>query len=148
MTCAFWETYNYNYRSGASEMLFYQGQASINTVDYDDDTVFSGPTNWNKFSTEEYVAYGFSRYQWFGVMESYEGGFDYDHWLNLNQESGLTHFFRFMAIGDNRLDIGDTLDLVVAEDEDAEVLLQSIELASGVSLAASAAAVLACATLL
>ena len=81
-------------------------------------------------------------------MESYEGGFDYDNWLNLNQESGLTNFFRFMAIGDNRLDIGDTLDLVVAEDEDAEVLLQSIELASGVSLAASAAAVLACATLL
>jgi len=110
--------------------------------------VFSGVANKNDFSDEEYVAYGFSRYQWFGVMETYEGEFDYDHWLNLNQESGLTHWFRFMAIGDNRLDIGDTLDLVVAEEQDDEVLLQSIELASGVSLAASAAAVLACATLL
>jgi len=110
--------------------------------------VFYGPRNKNDFSDEEYVAYGFSRYQWFGVMETYEGEFDTDNWLNLNQESGLTHWFRFMAIGDNRLDIGDTLDLVVAEEQDDEVLLQSIELASGVSLAASAAAVLACATLL
>ena len=58
------------------------------------------------------------------------------------------HFHRFLAVDDERLDIGDTLTVWVAEDENDETMSTSLVLASGVSLAASAAAVLASAILL
>ena len=58
------------------------------------------------------------------------------------------HLHRWLSTNDERLDIGDTLTVWIAEDANNEVISTSLELASGVSLAASAAAVLASATLL
>jgi len=70
------------------------------------------------------------------------------YWFNYNAGLGLIHFHRFLAVHDERLDIGDTLTVWVAEDYGSETMSTSLELASGVSLAASAAAVLASAILL
>ena len=58
------------------------------------------------------------------------------------------HLHRWLSTNDERLDIGDTLTVWIAEDANNEVISTSLELASGVSLAASAAAVLVSATLL
>ena len=58
------------------------------------------------------------------------------------------HLHRFLSVREERLDIGDTLTFWVIEDENDKVMSTIVELASGVSLAASAAAVLASATLL
>ena len=56
------------------------------------------------------------------------------------------HFWKFLAINDDRLDIGDTVTYFVADPANSEVKETSIELASGVSLAASAALLLASAS--
>ena len=70
------------------------------------------------------------------------------YWFNYNAGLGLIHFHRFLAVHDERLDIGDTLTVWVAESYSDDAMSTSLELASGVSLAASAAAVLASAILL
>ena len=57
-------------------------------------------------------------------------------------------FWNFKAVHDDRMDVGDMLTIFVASVTSGEMLEQEIELASGVSLAASAAAVLASAILL
>ena len=57
-------------------------------------------------------------------------------------------FWNFKAVHEDRMDVGDMLTIVVASEVYGETLEQEIELASGVSLAASAAAVLASAILL
>ena len=61
---------------------------------------------------------------------------------------GNLAFWNFKAFSDERIDIGDELTIIVADKDNDEVNEQLIELGSGVSLAASAAAVLASATLL
>ena len=61
---------------------------------------------------------------------------------------GNLGFWNFKAVNDERMDIGDELTIIVAEYTDYETVEQVIELGSGVSLAASAAAVLASAILL
>ena len=96
-----------------------------------------------------YPNYGFSSTQFGSIMNNNENGYgEGDYWFEYNAGLGLMHFHRFLAVNDERLDIGDTLTVWMAENYDDELMSTSLELASGVSLAASAAAVLASATLL
>ena len=97
----------------------------------------------------DYPNYGFSSTQFGSIMNVRDNGYaDGDYWFDYNAGLGLMHFHRFLAVHDERLDIGDTLTVWVAEDYASETMSTSLELASGVSLAASAAAVLASAILL
>jgi len=97
----------------------------------------------------DYPNYGFSSTQFGSIMNIDEDGYgESDYWFDDNAGLGLMHFHRFLAVHDERLDIGDTLTVWVAEDYASETMSTSLELASGVSLAASAAAVLASAILL
>jgi len=97
----------------------------------------------------DYPNYGFSSTQFGSIMNiDDDGDGEADYWFDNNAGLGLMHFHRFLAVHDERLDIGDTLTVWVAEDYGSETMSTSLELASGVSLAASAAAVLASAILL
>jgi hypothetical protein len=101
------------------------------------------------FYNLDYPNYGFSSTQFGTIMNiDDDGDGDDDYWFDYNSGMGYMHLHRFLAVNDERLDIGDTLTFWVIEDENTEVMSTSVELASGVSLAASAAAVLASATLL
>jgi len=138
-----------DYDPVGSFTYFYTGIAKIDTVDFEDDGSFDGSYDYTYFYSLYYPNYGFSSTQFGSIMNIDEdGNGDGDYWFDYNAGLGLMHFHRFLAVHDERLDIGDTLTVWVAEDENDEVMSTSLELASGVSLAASAAAVLASATLL
>ena len=138
-----------DYDSVGSYTYFYTGIAKIDTVDFEDDGAFPGDYDRTWFYNLDYPNYGFSLTQFGSIMNiDDDGDGEADYWFDYNAGLGLMHFHRFLAVHDERLDIGDTLTVWVAEDENDEVMSTSLELASGVSLAASAAAVLASATLL
>ena len=102
-----------------------------------------------RFYNLDYPNYGFSSTQFGTIMNiDDDGDGDDEYWFDYNSGMGYMHLHRFLAVNDERLDIGDTLTFWVMEYENYEVISTSVELASGVSLAASAAAVLASATLL
>jgi len=97
----------------------------------------------------DYPNYGFSSTQFGSIMNiAADGDGEGTNWFDDNAGQGLMHFHRFLAVHDERLDIGDTLTVWVAEAYSDDAMSTSLELASGVSLAASAAAVLASAILL
>jgi len=123
--------------------------ARINTFDFTDDGDFGSSYTGEWLYDLDYPNYGFSSTQFGSVMNINEDGAgDDSYWFYYNAGLGLMHFHRFLAVNDERLDIGDTLTVWCIETVNDKVMSTSLELASGVSLAASAAAVLASATLL
>ena len=134
--------------TGDNYAKFTAGIARVNTYDFEDDGDLTFVYSYDQHWQIEYPNYGFSSTQFGSVMNSYAGSGLSTYWFAYNAGSGFMHFHRFLAVNDERLDIGDTLTVWVAEDEYDETMSTSLELASGVSLAASAAAVLASATLL
>jgi len=138
-----------DYDSTDNFVKFYAGIAKVDTVDFEDDGAFSGSYSSSWIHSLDYPNYGFSSTQFGSIMNIAADGDGYDtNWFDNNAGQGLMHFHRFLAVHDERLDIGDTLTVWVAEDYGSETMSTSLELASGVSLAASAAAVLASAILL
>jgi hypothetical protein len=135
---------------GGSQIVdIYAGIAKCDTVDFEDDGAFTGCYEYTYIYNLDYPNYGFSLTQFGSIMNiDDDGDGEADYWFDYNAGLGLMHFHRFLAVHDERLDIGDTLTVWVAEDYGDETMSTSLELASGVSLAASAAAVLASATLL
>jgi len=130
-------------------VYFYAGIAKVDTVDFEDDGAFTGSYNLSWIYYLDYPNYGFSSTQFGSIMNIDDDGASAGtYWFDYNAGLGLMHFHRFLAVHDERLDIGDTLTVWVAEDYGDETMSTSLELASGVSLAASAAAVLASAILL
>ena len=137
------------YIAAGSFTVFYAGIAKIDTVDFEDDGAFSGSYDNTWLYNLDYPNYGFSSTQFGSIMNIDEDGDGYGHyWFDENAGLGLMHFHRFLAVNDERLDIGDTLTVWCIDYVNDKVMSTSLELASGVSLAASAAAVLASATLL
>jgi hypothetical protein len=135
--------------SGANSVDFYAGIAKVDTVDFEDDGTFTNAYSYTYIYNLAYPNYGFSSTQFGSIMNiDDDGDGEADYWFDNNAGLGLMHFHRFLAVHDERLDIGDTLTVWVAEDYGSETMSTSLELASGVSLAASAAAVLASAILL
>ena len=133
----------------ASYVVLETGIAKINTFDFPDDGDFDSVYDGSWLYELSYPNYGFSSTQFGSVMNIDEDGqFGDLYWFTYNAGLGLMHFHRFLAVNDERLDIGDTLTVWTIETENDKVMSTSLELASGVSLAASAAAVLASATLL
>ena len=133
----------------ANYVYFYAGIAKIDTVDFEDDGTFTSYYTRSWIYNLDYPNYGFSSTQFGSIMNiDDDGDGEADYWFDNNAGLGLMHFHRFLAVHDERLDIGDTLTVWVAEDYGSETMSTSLELASGVSLAASAAAVLASAILL
>ena len=114
------------------------------------DGTWTEALKYEQFLNLTYPSYGFSRTSWFSAKNLYEDSYDTSYWLEENNDDGNMSFWNFKAVHEDRMDVGDMLTIVVASegDADAEMLEQEIELASGVSLAASAAAVLASAILL
>lgn len=135
---------------GGSQIVdIYAGIAKCDTVDFEDDGTFTSCYEYTYIYNLDYPNYGFSLTQFGSIMNIDEDGYgEADYWFDYNAGLGLMHFHRFLAVHDERLDIGDTLTVWVAEDYGDETMSTSLELASGVSLAASAAAVLASAILL
>ena len=129
---------------------FYAGISKVNTYDFEDDGNFVDSFwDYTYFYNLDYPNYGFSSTQFGSTMNIDDNGIgEGEYWFDYNAGNGYMHFHRFLAVHDERLDIGDTLTVWLAEYENDEVMSTSLELASGVSLAASAAAVLASATLL
>jgi hypothetical protein len=148
MDCAYTWITESSYLS-AYYAIFYAGTAIVNTFDLADGDAFSGAYRLDWHYNMDYQNYGFSSTQFGSIMNiDDEGAGEGDYWFDYNAGNGYMHWFRFLAVNDERLDIGDTLTVWVAESENNEWMSTSVELASGVSLAASAAAVLASATLL
>lgn len=117
---------------------------TVATDGLDDDT-----SMWYNTYGFNYNMAGFSHIMWSSTKNTADdGSYDNNYWLEINNEDGKPGFFRFLAVNENRIDVGDsmsgfiwlyTLDIATAFD---------IELASGASLVASAATVLAAASLL
>ena len=132
--------------------MFYVATAKVNTYRLEDDGDFV--EYWHNYTymfEKQYPNYGFSSTELGSCMNIDADGSGSGHyWFDYNSGNGYMHFHRFLAVHDERLDIGDTLTVWFAEfiDGAGRVMSTSLELASGVSLAASAAAVLASATLL
>jgi len=133
----------------SSYAILQAGIARINTFEFTDDGDFDEVYTFEWLYELSYPNYGFSSTQFGSVMNINEDGAgDDSYWFNENAGLGLMHFHRFLAVNDERLDIGDTLTVWSIYTASDTVMSTSLELASGVSLAASAAAVLASATLL
>ena len=105
------------YYNGPAYTYFYAGIAKIDTVDFEDDGLFTGTHDAEWFYELYYPNYGFSSTQFGSIMNLDDAGDgDGDYWFDENAGLGLMHFHRFLAVHDERLDIGDTLTVWVAED--------------------------------
>ena len=159
-SCAYMKNYmGYNDIYDYDMAVFLQGQSSWNTKLYEVSDV-----EWDLMGGEAlgmtsyayavlYPSYGFSKTTWGMVMNSNGDAYAYTgyNWplFHLNKE--LMSWFKFLAVSDERLDIGDTQTWFIfsmAEEMIAHEITLTGTSASGISLTASAALLLASATLL
>ena len=96
--------------------VFYIGNARVNTYGLADDDAFTGWYNSLFHYNLDYPNYGFSSTQFGSIMDIDDDGTGQgDYWFDYNSGMGYMHWFRFLAVNDERLDIGDTLTVWVAD---------------------------------
>ena len=117
MDCAYmWLNNDYDSNVFADYSVFYIGTARVDTYGLADDDAFVTYYDSTLHYNLDYPNYGFSSTQFGSIMDINDYGVGEGfYWFDYNSGLGYMHWFRFLAVNDERLDIGDTLTVWVAD---------------------------------